>query len=136
MKPSIKNAIAVITGLIVGSAVNMSLVNLGHYLLPIEGLDPNDMAALSEVMATLSAEYFLFPFLAHAFGTLVGAFVVAKMATSHKFNFAVGIGGFFFLGGIAASVMIPAPTWFVVSDLLLAYAPMAWIGGKLGSKNQ
>ena len=27
-----------------------------------------------------------------------------------------------------ASLMIPAPAWFIATDLLLAYLPMAWLG--------
>jgi len=31
-------------------------------------------------------------------------------------------------GGIGAVAMIPAPLWFSVLDLLLAYLPAAWLG--------
>jgi hypothetical protein len=27
--------------------------------------------------------------------------------------------------------VLPAPTWFAIIDIALAYIPMAWIGGKL-----
>ena len=43
----------------------------------------------------------------------------------------MGLGIFHLLGGIAAAVMIPAPLWFIVVDLVLAYIPMAWLGAKL-----
>ena len=29
-------------------------------------------------------------------------------------------------------MMIPAPAWFIALDLIVAYIPMAWIGGRLG----
>jgi hypothetical protein len=134
MNPMLKNILAVITGWIVGSIINMSLVKIGHMILPIEGLDPSDMNALAEVMPTLEPKYFIFPFLAHALGTLVGAFIAYNLAASHKMKFALGIGAIFFLLGIMVSFMIPAPTWFAVTDILLAYIPMAWIGGKLAAK--
>lgn len=130
----LKNILAVITGWIVGSIINMSLVKIGHMILPIEGLDPSDMNALAEVMPTLEPKYFIFPFLAHALGTLVGAFIAYNLAATHKMKFALGIGAIFFLLGIMVSFMIPAPTWFAVTDILLAYIPMAWIGGKLAAK--
>lgn len=60
--------------------------------------------------------------------------VAFKITTTYKMKFALGIGGFFLLGGIAAATMIPAPTWFIVVDLLFAYIPMAWIAGKLLKK--
>lgn len=134
MNPMLKNILAVITGWIVGSIINMSLVKIGHMILPIEGLDPSDMNALAEVMPTLEPKYFIFPFLAHALGTLVGAFIAYNLAATHKMKFALGIGAIFFLLGIMVSFMIPAPTWFAVTDILLAYIPMAWIGGKLAEK--
>ena len=66
MNPTVKNILAVIVGWIGGSAINMALINTGHSIFPIEGLDPNDMNSLAEIMPTLGPKYFLFPFLAHA----------------------------------------------------------------------
>jgi hypothetical protein len=134
MNPILKNILAVIAGWLGGSIINMGLIKIGHIIMPIEGLDPSDMNALAEVMPTLEPKYFIFPFLAHALGTLVGAFIAYKISATHKMKFALGIGAFFLLGGIMMSRMLPAPTWFEVTDILLAYIPMAWIGGKLAAK--
>jgi len=30
--------------------------------------------------------------------------------------------------------MIPGPTWFAAVDIVIAYIPMAWLGGKLAVK--
>jgi hypothetical protein len=49
-------------------------------------------------------------------------------------KFALGLGVFFLLGGIAAAFMIPAPTWFIILDLVAAYIPMAYLAGKLVDK--
>ena len=49
-------------------------------------------------------------------------------------KFSLGIGAFFLLGGIVASFIIPAPTWFVITDIVIAYIPMAWIGGIIALK--
>lgn len=114
----------------------MGLVQTGHVLLPIEGVDPNDMTALAAIMPTLDFEYFIFPYLAHAIGTLVGAAIAAGIAATHKMKFALGIGALFLLGGIVVNMMIPAPTWFVILDLTLAYIPMAWIGGIIARKSK
>ncbi len=112
----------------------MTLVSVGLQVFPIEGVDPNDMDALALVMPTLSPSYFIFPFLAHALGTLLGAFIAAKVASSHPMRFAMIIGGLFLLGGILVHTMISGPTWFTIADLLLAYIPMAILGGKLAVK--
>jgi len=44
------------------------------------------------------------------------------------------VGGLHLLGGIAAANMIPAPSWFLVLYLPVAYLPMAWIGGRPGGR--
>ena len=78
--------------------------------------------------------YFIFPFLAHALGTIVGALIAGRIATTHKMKFSLAIGGLFLLGGIMVNFMLPGPSWFAVVDILIAYIPMAWIGGKLAKK--
>ena len=134
MKTIVRNILAIIIGWFIGSAVNMGLIETGHTLIPIEGLNPNDMNALAKVMPTLSAKYFIFPFLAHALGTLVGAIVAGWIAASHKMKFSLVIGALFLLGGIAVSFMLPAPIWFIACDIILAYIPMAWLGGLIALK--
>ncbi|OUS02562.1 hypothetical protein A9Q86_03405 [Flavobacteriales bacterium 33_180_T64] len=134
MNPILKNILAVILGWLSGSLINMGLIQLGHKLIPIEGLDPNDMNAYAEIMPTLSFEYFIFPFLAHALGTLVGATVAGLIAVKHKMKFALAIGFLFLLGGLAISYMLPGPVWFTITDLIIAYIPMAWLGGKIALK--
>ena len=134
MKTVVRNILAIIIGWFIGSAINMGLIEAGHTLIPIEGLDPNDTKALAKVIPTLSAKYFLFPFLAHALGTLIGAIVAGWIAASHKMKFSLVIGALFLLGGIAMSFMLPAPIWFIACDIILAYIPMAFIGGKIAKK--
>ncbi|EAR00341.1 hypothetical protein [Maribacter sp. HTCC2170] len=134
MNPVIRNILAVIAGWLGGSIVNMGLIQLGHKLIPIEGIDPNDMTALAEIMPTLDFKYFIFPFLAHALGTLAGAAIAFMIAATFKMKFALAIGALFLIGGIIVSTMLPGPTWFTVVDILLAYIPMAWLGGKLANK--
>ena len=134
MTPTVKNIIAIVCGWFIGSLVNMGLIEAGHTLIPIEDIDPNDMKALAKVMPTLSAKFFIFPFLAHALGTLVGAIVAGLIAASHKIKFSLAIGVLFMLGGIAVSFMLPAPIWFIACDIIIAYIPMAFIGGKIAKK--
>lgn len=135
MNPILKNILAVIAGWIGGSTINMGFVKLGHVVMPIEGIDPNDMNALAEKLPYLDFSYFIFPFLAHACGTLAGAAIAGLIAANHKMKFSLAIGGLFLLGGIAVNYMLPGPTWFAIADIVIAYIPMAWIGGKLAKKS-
>ncbi len=131
----LRNILAVIAGLVVGGGINMSLIVLGPMVIePPLGLDVTDARSLSANMHLLEARHFLFPFLAHALGTLVGALAAFLIARSHGSVFAYAIGAAFLAGGIAAAFMIRAPTWFIALDLLLAYIPMAWVGTMIGRR--
>ena len=132
MNPIVRNVLAVIAGVVVGSVVNMGLVNVGSVVVPLpEGADVTSMEGLQKSMKLFTPVNFLFPFLAHALGTLSGAFLAAKVAASHPMKFALGIGVFFLIGGVAMVSMVGGPLWFNVADLLLAYIPMALLGGFL-----
>jgi len=132
MTKTLRNILAIVIGLALGSAVNMGLVIVGPAIIPPPpGVDVTDTEALRESMHLFEARHFVFPFLAHALGTLVGSLAAFVAAASHRSVMAWVIGVAFFAGGIAASTMLPAPRWFVAMDLVLAYFPMAWIGQRL-----
>lgn len=136
MNPTLRNIIAVAIGIVVGSGFNMGIIMVsGSIILPPEGVDPTQMDSLINNMHLFKPKHFIFPFLAHAIGTLVGAFLAAKLAAKYHFNLAMIVGLFFLLGGVSAAYMIPAPTWFIISDLVLAYIPMSILGAKLASKS-
>ncbi|MBQ20986.1 MAG: hypothetical protein CMD31_09550 [Flavobacteriales bacterium] len=132
MHPILRNILAVVVGLVVGSAVNMGIIMIsGSIIPPPNGADITTMEGLKSTMHLFGPEHYIFPFLAHALGTLVGAFVAAKIAATNKIKFALAIGAFFFLGGAINAYMLPAPTWFLILDLAGAYFPMAYLGRKL-----
>lgn len=127
-----RNIIAIIVGIIVGSGVNMALVMMGPAVVaPPAGVNMADAASLSSSAHLLEPRHFLFPFLAHALGAFTGAAVAFLLAASHRHAIALGLGAFFLLGGIAASMMIPAPAWFIIGDLLFGYLPPAWLGARV-----
>jgi len=132
MNPIIRNILAVIAGIVVGSTVNMGLVTIGPAVIPPpEGTDITSMEGLKASMHLFGPQNFIFPFLAHALGTLAGAWLAALIASSHKLKFALAIGVFFLIGGIVNVLMLPSPVWFTLLDLVVAYIPMGWLGGKL-----
>ena len=89
------------------------------------------MEGLKAAMHLFQPKHFIMPFLAHALGTFAGAFLAGILAVNHKMIFALGIGIFFLIGGIASTFMLPSPIWFTVLDLAGAYIPMAFIAGRL-----
>lgn len=130
-----KLLLAVIAGLIVGSVVNMGIILLsGHLIPPPAGADTTTAEGLKASIHLFEPRHFVFPFLAHAIGTLVGAWLAAKLAPSFSWIPAMTVGALFFLGGVISARMIPAPVWFVVVDLVLAYFPAAWLGLRLARR--
>jgi hypothetical protein len=127
--------LAVVAGFVIGSLVNMLLIRVsGSVIPPPAGVDVTDMEALKASIHLFEPKHFVFPFLAHALGTFVGA-LVAKLLTPGRTNgpaWVVGI--LFLLGGISAVFMIPAPLWFIAVDLIGAYLPAAWLAQKVVSQ--
>ena len=135
MSNLLRLALALILGLVAGSGVNMALITLGPALIaPPPGADMTSANDLKASMHLLEPRHFIMPFLAHALGTLLGALAGSLIAVSHRSIVAYAIGAAFLCGGIAASIMIPAPTWFKVLDLVAAYLPMAWLGLSIANR--
>lgn len=133
MKLILRNVLAVIAGLVLGSMVNMAFVIAGPLVFPPPaGVNMSDAKSLADGAHLLEPRHFVFPFLAHAGGTLVGAFAAHLIGAGPRSAIGYGVGTFFLAGGIAAAFMIPAPPWFIALDLLVAYLPMAWLAGRLG----
>ncbi|MBL7969477.1 MAG: hypothetical protein JNK09_20925 [Prolixibacteraceae bacterium] len=135
MNPILRNILAVVAGLVVGSVVNMGIIQIsGSIIPPPEGADNTTMEGLKASMHLFQPKHFLFPFLAHALGTLAGAIIATLIAASHQLKFALAIGVFFLIGGISTVVMLPSPLWYTLVDLLGAYLPVAWLGFKLARR--
>ena len=73
---TLRNIVAVIIGLVIGSIVNMYIIKLNGVVVPLpEGLDPNDMDSLKANMSQFTLLNYLVVFLAHSLGTLAGALI-------------------------------------------------------------
>ena len=132
MKNLLRNILALLLGLFVGGTVNMGIVTIsGSIIPPPEGTDTTTMEGLKAAMELFEMKHFIFPFLAHAIGTLVGGLLASLIAASHQLKLALVIGAFFLIGGITMVLSVPSPLWFTIIDLGLAYIPMAWIGWKI-----
>ena len=135
MKPIIRNTLAVLAGVVVGSVVNMGLIMVsGKVIPPPPGADVTTAEGLKASIHLFEPRHFVFPFLAHALGTLAGACLTAALAATRKTALALVIGIVFLAGGVANAFMLPAPLWFIAVDLLGAYLPMGWLGARLGAR--
>lgn len=135
MNPILRNVLAVIAGVIIGGIVNGGLVSIGGKVVsPPPGADFTTEDGLKVAMPLMESRHFVFPFLAHAIGTLVGAFVAAKIAATRKMDIATIVGLIFLMGGTFMVFVLSSPMWFNALDLIVAYIPMAFLGGKLAIK--
>ena len=137
MSNVLRNVLAIVAGIVIGGGVNMVLIALSPSIIPPpSGVDVNNPESLSKAIHLFEPRHFVMPFLAHAVGTLAGALAAYLIAASNKAQIAYVIGAVFLCGGVAASFMIPAPTWFIALDLLAAYLPMAWLSIQIGTRLQ
>lgn len=135
--PTIRNILAVITGAVIGSIVNMSIINVsGSIIPPPNGVDVTTMEGLKSTMHLFEPKHFLFPFLAHALGTFVGALIASLISLDRKMRSAMIVGGLFLVGGAMMVFQLPSPLWYSILDLGGAYLPMAYIAAKLTIKKK
>ena len=132
----VRLGLAVVAGLLIGSVVNMWLIMISASVIaPPAGADVTTTEGLKASMHLFEPRHFVFPFLAHCLGTLVGAWVAALLTPGRTCGPAYVVGFAFLLGGVASVYMLPAPLWFSALDLVAAYLPMAWLGHRLASRN-
>lgn len=135
MNPTIRNILALLAGAIAGSMVNWLIISVGSKLIPLpDGTNFDTVEAIQAAMPLLETKHFIMPWLAHALGTFVGAWLTVKLAVKKELILAMIIGGLFFAGGLQMIFSLSAPMWFNLVDLMLAYFPMAYLGWKIGSK--
>jgi hypothetical protein len=131
----IRNTLIFFLALFMGMGINMGLIFVGSWLFPLpEGLDTTTREGLKHALPLLQPTHFIFPFLAHALGTLAGAFFVTAWSTARQRRNSLLIGGLFFFGGLTTIIGMPSPLWFTLLDLAVAYFPMAWFGNTLAIK--
>jgi hypothetical protein len=133
----IRNIMAVVAGILAGSLINSGILTVGAYIIPYpEGVDTSTPEGLAAGIAQFRLVDFITPFLAHAVGTFAGASVAVLIASTNKLHLSLVVGVFFFLGGAYMVHLLPAPLWFEVLDLALAYLPPTYLANRLFSGRQ
>lgn len=125
----------VIIGVFIGGTVNMGIIMLSDSIIPLPaGVNGSDMNSLAAGMHLFEPKNFIMPFLAHALGTLAGAFIAGFVARKYKLQVGLTVGCIFLLGGISMAMSLSAPMWFNVTDIVFAYLPMGWLASRLIKK--
>ncbi len=132
MHPTLRNVIGLVIGTIAGHALNGLILNVSGSIIPYpEGFSMKTMEDLQATIPLCEPKHYIFPFLAHALGTFAAALITVWIAATRRMQMALSVGAIFLMAGIYMVVILPAPLWFEVLDLILAYIPMAWMAGKL-----
>ena len=135
MTPTIRNILITLGSAVVGVFLNGWLISIsGSIIAPPEGADLTTEEGLRAAMDLMEPKHYLMPFLAHALGTLLSAALVSRFTTERQFTRAMLLGVLFLAGGISMVRMLPSPLWFNITDLGLAYLPMAYLGYALGRR--
>ncbi len=125
----IKNIVAVVAGIISGSICNMALVSIGpHIISPPVGSDVTTIEGLKSTIHLFEPRHFIFTFLAHAIGSLVGAWIAARFCNSRPLACALCTGGIFLIAGTFMAYQLPQALIFNITDLVFAYVPMSLLG--------
>jgi hypothetical protein len=133
--PILRNILAIFIGLFIGGLLNGYLISISGSIIPFpEGFDNRTMEGLKAGMAVMEPKHFIFPFLAHGLGALVGALIACMIGVPNKLRMAMIVGFVFFCGGLYMVMMLPSPMWFTILDLGVAYFPMAYIGYWISGK--
>ena len=135
MNAAIRNTLAVIAGFVALAAAKYLATKLGNSVIPPPaGVDLSTMDGFKAAIPLYETRQWLPAFFEHAMGSMAGGAVAAYVAASHRMTLALAIGALHMAGGLVAALMLPFPVWVIVVDLVAMYLPMAWIGGKLGSR--
>jgi hypothetical protein len=134
MNKTIQNILAISAGFIAGMALNGWLISVSPSIIDLpEGVDPNKLESIKAHIHLYKWQHFIMPFVAHAFGTLIAAYIAAKIWIGNKMITGYIFGSFFLVGGVTMVYLIGNPPVIpTVLDLIFAYFPMGWIGAKLG----
>ena len=72
----VRNILAIIAGVVLGSIVNMGIILMSSSVIaPPAGADVTTAEGLKASMHLFQPKHFIFPFVAHALGTFVGAYI-------------------------------------------------------------
>jgi hypothetical protein len=132
----LKRTTVIFIAIFSGAMLNGAIINISSKVIsPPKGFDLKTMEGLQAAMPHMGPEHFVFPFLAHALGTLIAAILISRFLTSQQLIFSMMAGILFLMGGVSMVVMLPTtPIWFVLLDLIVAYVPMAYLGYRLGKR--
>ncbi|MDF2438003.1 MAG: hypothetical protein K0Q95_2379 [Bacteroidota bacterium] len=130
----LKNALAVILGLVGSSFIIFALEVISHIIYPPPAnLDINNLEQIKEFTGSAPKIVFILVILSYAIGSIVGGLIAAAVAPTNKITKAITVGGILMGLGAYNLFMIPHPIWTIVISIFL-FIPCSYLGGYWGMK--
>jgi hypothetical protein len=132
MNPTVRGVLAVIAGLAAGWIVITCIELLNVFVLfPLPpGTDITDPKALEAAIKNMPPAAMAVVLVGWLLGTLIGAWVAAKIASHSPSRYALIVGGLFLAATVFNLLSIPHPIWMWVAALALLL-PAALLGARL-----
>lgn len=116
----LRKILAIPGGLLAGGIGIFLMQTLGHQLYPLpKNMDPNNMEAMKDYVATAPFMALFFVILSYALGALISGFVSTKIAGNSKKIFAIVCGIIFLLQSIYMMYALPTPIWFWILGIMV-----------------
>ena len=123
-----RNIGAGVAGVVVAMLVVWLVQTIGHAVYtPPAGLNPKDLEAIQDYVASLPLGAFLFVIASYFCGTLAGTCAACAVGTMLPRVFAILVGCVMLIATAMNVAMIPHPTWFIVAAVVAIVAG-AWLG--------
>lgn len=127
----IRGILSIIVGILAGVVTILLLELAGHHFYPPPaGLDPQNVEAFQQYVATAPAGMLLSILAAWAGGAFVGGGVAALLSERRRNWHALAVGAIQTMLAIAQFSMVPHPFWFMVLGVTI-FLPMAGLAGLL-----
>jgi len=112
-------------------AFNMALIQLNMAVFfPVPpGMDASDPEQFNTYIQALPNQAFLLVVIAHLGQSFLGGWIAARLGSSRPMLLALIVGFVSLMGGVAAILTIPGPSWMVLEIPL--YLAMAFMAGRM-----
>lgn len=122
-----KRILAVIIALASSFALIEIFERAGGHIFPHPPVDMNDPKSISNMVAVMPVEAFLWILLGYAVSSFAGGLIASLISGRQKAQPALIVGAVLTAGGIMNLIMIPGhPLWFIIANAFV-YIPFAWL---------
>jgi len=130
----VRNVLAMLAGVIVAMVLMVLLQSVAHRVYPPPpGLDFTDPAVRESIMIKAPVGALLIVLASYFVGTLVGAWVAARLSADAPLRQGYLIGALLVVASVMNLRAIPHPLWFIVANIAVVIVA-AYVGARLGVK--